>query len=388
MMEARDARIRAWLLDEVAPRSNAYEESQRLPDEVLQGLDEHGLSGACVPAAQGGLAADSLALGEWSALLARVNCSLVSVFVVHAMLVRALARFGDETQKESLLPCLAKGALRGAFALTEPEIGSDASALACVARRTASGFVLEGRKKWISGARYANLFVVLARLENEGPVALLVPASTPGLTIAPMQNLLGFRAAGIAELVFKDCLVPAHLPLPGAPAALLGPVGGGFSFVASHALDTGRFVVGWVGIGVMEGCLEASVAYARTRTQFGQPLGKHQLIREMIADMATDLAAARALAEKAARDRDAAGPDSILSVTMSKYFSARASCRAAASALQLHGGNGCAPEFPIQRYFRDSKILEIIEGSSQMQQIMISGAALTRYRRGRRGENR
>jgi alkylation response protein AidB-like acyl-CoA dehydrogenase len=388
MMEARDARIRAWLLDEVAPRSNACEESQRLPDEVLQGLDRHGLSGACVPVAHGGLAADSLALGEWSALLARANCSLMSVFVVHAMLARALARFGDEVQKERLLPRLAEGSLRGAFALTEPEIGSDAGAIACVARRTASGFVLEGRKKWISGARYADLFMVMARLENEGPVALLVPASTPGLTIAPMQDLLGFRAAGIAELVFKDCLVPECLPFPGAPAALLGPVGGGFSFVASHALDTGRFVVAWAGIGVMEGCLEASVAYAKARTQFGQPLEKHQLIREMIADMATDLAAARALAEKAARDRDAAGPDSLLSVTMSKYFSARASCRAAAAALQLHGGNGCAAEFPVQRYFRDSKILEIIEGSSQMQQLMISSAALTRGRRGGRGENR
>ncbi|MDR3299546.1 MAG: acyl-CoA dehydrogenase family protein [Candidatus Accumulibacter sp.] len=394
-MEARSAKIREWLLTEVAPQSNRCEDNQQMPDAILRRLAELGLTGACVPAAYGGLAADSLTLGAWSALLARANCSLLSIFVVHAMLAQALARFGDETQKQALLPLLAEGRLRGAFALTEPEIGSDASAIACSARRVAgaaSGFVLNGRKKWISGACYADLFMVLARLENEegtseGVVALLVPAATPGLTVTPMRNLLGFRAAGIAELSFEHCLIPARLPFQGAPAALLGPIGGGFSFVASHALDTGRFVVGWAGVGVMEGCLEAAAAYARERVQFGQALRKHQLILEMIADMATDLAAARALAEKAARDREAAGPDSILSVTMSKYFSSRASVRVAASALQLHGGNGCAAEFPLQRYFRDSKILEIIEGSSQMQQLMISSAALTRGRRTKSGKS-
>ncbi|GHU27434.1 acyl-CoA dehydrogenase [Betaproteobacteria bacterium] len=382
----------AWMAREVDPAANAWEENQLMPAEILRDLARYGLTAACVPKEYGGLALDSLALGRLSARLGRGSCSLLSIFVVHAMVVQAVSRFGDATQKSALLPRLAKGELRAAFALTEPDIGSDATAVACVARRTPTGFVLEGRKKWISASRYADIFMVLVRLsgeagEDEGLAVLLVPATTPGLCITPLQGLLGFRAAGIAELHFENCQLPAVLALADAtPSALLGTPGSGFSFVGSHALDTGRFIIGWGGVGILEGCLEASVAYAKERIQFGQPLEKHQLIRELIADIATDFAAAQALSEKAATERDAAGPNAVMSVTQAKYFSSRASVRAASAALQIHGGNGCAPDFPLQRYFRDAKILEIIEGSSQMQQLMIAGAALMRGRRKKHGK--
>jgi alkylation response protein AidB-like acyl-CoA dehydrogenase len=375
--------LREWLLDEVLPKANAWEESQILPEEILSGLSRHGLTGACVPAAWGGQALDSLALGEAAAWLARGSCSLMSIFVVHAMVAQALSRFGDAAQQRALLPRLARGEWRAAFALTEPGFGSDAANIACAARRVEGGFLLNGQKKWISAACHADLFLVMARLEDAGPSAFLVPKGTPGLSVSPMKDLLGFRAAGIGEIEFRECFLPEHLALPDAPAALLGAPGGGFSFVASYALDTGRFIAGWAGAGVMEGCLEASIAYAGTRSQFGQTLRSHQLIRAMIADMATDLAAARALLEKAAAARDAGEPDAVLRVTQAKYFSSAAAARTAAAAVQLFGGNGCAPEFPVQRYFRDAKILEIIEGSSQMQQLMISSAVLVRGRRKR-----
>lgn len=376
--------MKTWIDEAVFPNANGWEEDQEIPESVLRSLASRGLFGACLPGNYGGMALDSLALGEASAEIARGSVSLLSVFVVHAMVSQALLRFGDDAQKNALLPRLATGDLRAAFALTEPDFGSDAANIACAARRTDGGILLNGRKRWISGSCYADLFLVFAHLENRGAIALLVPTGTPGLTVRPMDGLLGFRAAGIAELTFTDCLVPDMLPFDGAPPSLLGPERGGFVFVASHALDTGRFVIGWGGVGVIEGCLAASLAYARERVQFGAPLGSHQLIQEMIADMATGREAARALGMKVAAERDAMTPDSVMNVSMFKYFSSRACVAAATQALQLHGGNGCSPDFPIQRYFRDARIFEIIEGSSQMQQMMIASAFLKQGRAARR----
>jgi alkylation response protein AidB-like acyl-CoA dehydrogenase len=382
MDEDFSRRVEDWARRAVEPVSGDCEEAQSMPPALLRGLGEQGLDAACIPVEYGGKALDSLTLGQVSAHLGQASASLMSVFVVHAMVAQALARFGDEAQKRVILPQMASGALRAAFALTEPDFGSDAGSIACAARRVPEGFVLDGEKKWISAAVYADLFLVLARLGDEGLAAFLAPAATPGLTIIPLKNLLGFRAAGIARLRFENCLLPTTLPL--GCASLVEPVGGGFSFIGAHALDTGRFVVGWAGVGILAGALEASARYACAREQFGQALEKHQLIREMIADMATDLAAARALAEQAAAAREAALPDAVMRVTTAKYFSSRAANRAAAAALQLHGGNGCSAEFPVARYFRDAKILEIIEGSSQMQQLMISSAALMQGRRKKR----
>lgn len=371
--------LRDWIRERVFPFSNAWEEEQAIPCEALREFAANGWFGAALPREWGGLGLDSLSLGQSCAHMARGSVSLLSIFTVHSMACQAVARWGEADQKRLWLPDMAAGALRGAFALTEPENGSDAAALQCRAVRSSGGFVLDGAKKWISGSLYADLFIVMARLEGEGVTAFIVPAKTPGVSITPMRGLLGFRAAGIAELGFKECVLPQ--------SALLGPVGGGFSFVASHALDCGRFIVAWGGVGIMEGCLDASTAYASTRTQFGLPLRKHQLIQEMIADMATDLAAGKALAESAAAMRDAGSPDSIMAATTAKYFSSRAGMRAAAAALQLHGGNGCSPEYPLMRYFKDAKICEIIEGSSQMQQLMIASNALARAHRQRRRRN-
>lgn len=383
-MQDRESAYYEWIREHVSPNANAWEADQKLPAGVIQNMADAGCFGATITEGYGGLNLDSLTLGRMAARTAKGSVSLLSVFVVHAMVAQALDRFGDENQKKAFLPKMASGEITTAFALTEPDFGSEATGICCAAKRTDSGICLNGRKKWISGACYADWLLVFVRLEEEGLAALLVPASAPGLTITPMKDLLGFRAAGIAELEFRDCLVPCALPLEGSPGPLVGPPGGGFSFVASHALHTGRFIVGWGGVGIMEACLEASVAYASERRQFGVPLRKHQLIQGMVADMATELAAAAALGEKAAASRESMGPDSVMDTAMFKYFSSRAAFQAAANALQLHGGNGCSPQYPLQRYFRDAKICEIIEGSSQMQQIMISSAAFSRGRSRRR----
>ncbi len=368
--------LRNWVKERVYPFSNAWEEQQAMPPDILSEFAGQGWFGAFLPEEWGGSGLGSLALGQACAGVAYGSVSLLSILTVHSMLCQAVLRWGTDDQKRQWLPALAAGKQRGAFALTEPNNGSDAAGITCQARRTQNGFVLNGKKKWISGSMLADVFLVMARLDDEGPTAFLVPATTPGLERTPMRDLFGFRAAGIAELAFTDCALPE--------AAQIGPAGGGFSFVGSHALDCGRFIVGWGGVGIMEGCLEASTAYAMERNQFGVPLRKHQLIQEMVANMATSLAAARALAEKAASLRDAGSPDSIMAIATAKYFASRAGMRAASDALQIHGGNGCSPEYPLMRYFRDAKICEIIEGSSQMQQLMIANAAFMNSRRNRR----
>lgn len=368
--------MRAWIEARVLAHANAWEEAQALPPEILDEFGAQGWFGAGLPGDVDGLELDSAALCRFCAEMARGSVSLLSLFTVHNMAAQAILRWGTPEQREAWLTGLTSGRVRAAFALTEPGFGSDAAGIQCQVRRQGNGLVLSGAKKWISGSVHAHLFLVMARLGEEGVVALLVPADTPGLTITPMKDLLGFRAAGIARLDFADCVLPAE--------SLLGPVGGGFTFVASHALDHGRFTVGCGCVGVLEACLEASVLYAKERTQFGQPLRKHQLVQEMIANMATDLEAAKALVLHAGRERDAASPDSIMLITTAKYFCSRAALRAASDAVQIHGGNGCSPEYPLMRYYRDAKICEIIEGSSQMQQLMISNHAFMRHRAPRR----
>lgn len=364
--------MRQWIDARVYPFANAWEESQTLPAGLLDEFAANGWFGAGMPRVWGGLELASDALCRVCAEMARGSVSLLSIFTVHNMVCQAILRWGVPEQQAQWLPDLVSGKMRAAFGLTEPEVGSDAAGIQCLVQREGETLVLTGAKKWISGSVYADLFLIMARLGEEGTVAVLVPADTPGLTVTPLHDLLGFRAAGIAQLEFDSCVVPA--------SNLLGSVGGGFTFVASHALDHGRFTVGCGCVGILEACLETSVLYAKERTQFGQALRKHQLIQEMIANMATDLEAARALVDHAGRERDAMSSDSIMLVTTAKYFCSRAALHAVSDALQIHGGNGCSPEYPLMRYYRDAKICEIIEGSSQMQQIMIANQACMRFR--------
>lgn len=361
------AQVEAWVREEVEPHSNAWEESQELPAPILERFAEAGWFGAALSPRWGGLGLTGPELGRFCAALAKGSVSLLSLFTVHNMVIQALVGWGREDQKEHWLPRLAKGQPRAAFALTEPERGSDAANLLCRVTPEDGHYVITGEKKWISGSAGAGLFLVMAKDEAQGLGAFLTPGETPGLSRRPMKDLFGFRAAGICELTLDGCRVPE--------SALLGRLGAGFTFVAAQALDWGRFTVAWGAVGLMEACLEASVAYARERRQFDQPLRKHQLIQALIADMATDLAAGRALAAEAARQRDEMSPDSIMTTSAAKYFCSRAALKAAENALQIHGGNGCGPDYPLGRYLRDAKICEIIEGSNQMQQLMIAADA-------------
>lgn len=361
--------FRAYVDEAVFPYSNEWEERGQMPGGVVRDFAARGYFGAHLPELWGGRGMDSLEFGLLAYELARGSVSLLSMLTVHNMTSQAVLRFGTDEQKSHLLRAMASGEILAAFALTEPEIGSDASKISTESVPDGDGYILNGAKKWISFSQWADIFLVIARCPENGTTAFLIERETPGLQITPMSGLLGFRAAGVSELSFRDCRVGKD--------AVLGNPGGGFSYVASYALDHGRYTVGWGGAGVINGCVESCAEYARNRIQFDQPIRCHQLIQAMIADMATDLEAAVSLAMRASASREAIEPDSIMLTSTVKYFASKAALRAASDAVQIHGGNGCGPDYPVQRYFRDAKICEIIEGSSQMQQLMISRGVFT-----------
>lgn len=362
--------LREYLDREVVPHADAWDREQRIPRAVVEGLGAFELFGAIVERESGGQARDPLAWGEDLEALGGASISLLSLLTVHTMCAQAIDRWGEPEQKRDWLPALAAGRMFGAFALTEPDIGCDAKNVQLRLEEDGDGWRVTGRKRWISGAQVADVFLALGQTEH-GPTAILVPRQSEGLEVVPIGDMLGFRAAQLGELRFNGVNIPKSLTI--------GRVGLGFTHVAGAALDAGRFCVACGCTGLIRACLRASVDYARVRKQFDVPLREHQLIQEMIANMATSYKAARALWRHAAEVRAKGDPNSISETTVAKYFATTAATRAASDALQIHGANGCGSGYPVQRYFRDARIGEIIEGSNQMQQLMIAHRAMREF---------
>ena len=353
--------LREFLETQVSPRADGWDREQRLPREAVQRLLELGLLGGVVTPAGGEV--DARTWGDALEWVGAASFSLLSVFTVHAMCAHAVDRWAAPEVKREWLPQLASGRQLGAFALTEPAIGSDAKNVATRIESEGDCWRVNGVKRWISAAGLADVFVVIGRTAV-GPTAVLVPRDAPGLEVRPIDGMLGLRAAQLGQLVLKDVRVPK--------AHLLGAERTGFSHVTGSALDVGRFCIACGCTGLIRACVRASVAYARDRVQFEVPLREHQLIQEMIAEMVTGYKASRALWRHAAERRTQGDPGSIVETTTAKYFASRAASRAASDAVQIHGANGCGPDFPVQRYFRDARIGEIIEGSNQIQQLLIA----------------
>jgi glutaryl-CoA dehydrogenase (non-decarboxylating) len=306
---------------------------------------------------------DAITGGLLCEQMGRGSCSVLSLLVVHGMVAHILRRWGTAAQQKQWLPRLASGEIIAAFALSEPEVGSDAAGVKTAAVLDQGSFTVNGTKKWTSFGLRANLYLTFVRCGNR-VAALLVERDIPGLTVTPITGMSGFRAAQIACLEFKGCRVPE--------SHLIGRVGFGLSHIAGSGLDYGRHCVAWGGVGLAQGCLDASLAYAGKRAQFGKMLKDHPLIQEMLANMITHIKAARALCWQEACLRSAGNPQMILDGAAAKYFASRVAVQAASDAVQIHGANGFSRDYPVARYFRDAKVLEVIEGSSQMQQMMIA----------------
>ena len=371
------ARAAEYAETAIRPRAGEFDRDEALPREIIDGMADLGLLGARVPVEYGGLGMDALQYGELTETIGKACASARTVLTVHQSLVsETLAKLGNEEQKNRYLPALASGRLIGCFALSEPDNGSDAAAMGTRYETKGDKLILNGRKKWISLAGIADVMIVIAA-EGKAISALLVETSTPGVEIWPMKGLLGNRAAHTSEIAFKNVEVPVE--------NVLGQIGAGFSFVVNTALFHGRYSIAWAGVAIGQAALEEMTTYARTREQFGRKIGQFQLVQGMIADTVTQVHAARALCIRAGELWMADHERAIMETNIAKYFSSKAALQAASDAVQVFGGNGCWDQYPPERLFRDARILQIIEGTSQLQQVMIANYGMRKYNRPSRG---
>ena len=348
----------------VEPFAGDWDREQRIPPSVVALLGKSGYLGCSLPAEYGGHGWDVVTFGLLHEAVGKGSCALADVLTVQAMVSMALLKWGTAEQKRAWLPSIASGETIAAFALTEPDTGSATDSLITEVAEDASRgvLILNGAKKWISNAQMADLFLVFGKMQQRS-VACLVPRKSPGLTVDPIQNLMGFRAAGLAELHFNNVEIPA--------TNMIGKPGFALSHVAVVSLQYGRISTACSGLGLLRACFEASTSHAATRRIGDQRVGDIGMIRSLIARMGTDLEAGRLLCYNACLTEDLHLPSAFANVLMAKYFTSRAAAVSASNAVQIHGALGCHESSPVSRYYRDAKILEIIEGTTQIHEDLL-----------------
>lgn len=361
--EENQAAFSAFVNREIVPYADIWDREERTPPEAITQLAHLGFLGALIPSENGGRGMDAITFGLLNGEVGRGCSSLRSLLTVHCMVSQTILKWGTRNQKDHWLPKLATGETIAAFGLTEPNAGSDARSLEATARRSGDSYILNGQKIWITYGQLANLFLIFAQCE-EGPTAFLIERDTPGFEVKPISGMLGLRASMLAELFMTDCRIPKE--------NLVGKAGLGVSHIGSYALDYGRYSVAWGCAGIIQACLDACLRYTSERKQFGVYLKEHQLIQQMMTGMITNLDAARLLCFQAGYLKSTGDPRSIMETTIAKYFASTMATKVANDAVQIHGANGCSSKFPVQRYLRDARIMEIIEGSTQIQQLTIA----------------
>jgi butyryl-CoA dehydrogenase len=352
---------------EVRPIAQAIDREARFPRETVARMGELGLMGVAVPEIYGGSGSDAVAYALAVEEIARACAShAVIMSVNNSLYCDPVLAHGTEEQKARFLTPYASGRRLGCFALTEPEAGSDASNQTTRARPDGDGYVLDGRKVFVTNGREASAALVFAQTDRaagrRGISAFLVEKGTPGFTVVKTEDKLGIRASDTAELLFEGCRVPA--------SHRLGAAGQGFK-IALATLDGGRIGIAAQALGIATAAYEAAVAYARERKSFGVPIGQHQMVQWMLADMATAIEAARLLTLRAAWRKDSGAPYGA-EAAMAKLFAADTAMRVTTDAIQVHGGYGFIKEYQVERHFRDAKITQIYEGTSQIQKLVIA----------------
>jgi alkylation response protein AidB-like acyl-CoA dehydrogenase len=370
--EARHGEFKAFTASNVEPFAGEWDREQRLPDSAILLLANSGYLGCCLPTDYGGQGRDTVTFGLLNEALGRGSPALTGVLTVQSMVSMSLLKWGTKEQKATWLPLLAKGEMIGAFALTEPGAGSDIQSLSTAFAPDGDRLILNGAKKWISCGQFAAVFLVFGKL-GPLPVACLVPRDAPGVEIEPIDDLMGFRAAGLAAIRFDGVKVSS--------ANLVGKPGFALSHVAPVGLQYGRISTACSALGLLRGCVEESVAYAARRRIGERSVGELGMIRSLIAGMGTDLEAARLLCHDACRAQDEHLPEAFERALIAKYFTARAAVKAASDAVQIIGASGCHGSSPVSRFYRDAKIMEIIEGTTQIHEDLLGGIFVDRGRR-------
>jgi alkylation response protein AidB-like acyl-CoA dehydrogenase len=363
--------VRAFAEAHIRPHVMEWDESQHFPVDLFHRLGEQGFLGVLVPETYGGA---GLGYQEYVTVIseiARVCGSIgLSVAAHNSLCTGHILQFGSEEQKQKYLPLLATGQWIGAWGLTEPGTGSDAGRMACVAQRDGDHYVINGSKSWITHGISGNVAVVIARtgelLDSHGMSAFIVERGTPGFHGGKKENKLGMRASETAEMIFDNCRVHK--------SQLIGAEGEGF-VQSMKVLDGGRISIAALALGMAKGAYEASVKYAKERHQFGQPIANFQGISFKLADMATKIEAAELLTRQAA-DLKNAGAKCTKQAAMAKYYASEISVEISTDAVQVHGGYGYTKDFPVEKFYRDSKLCTIGEGTSEIQKLVIAREAL------------
>src|SRR4051812_15404692 len=359
--------VRDFARQEVAPAAEELDRTKSFPYELVAKMSELGLMGIPFPEAYGGGGADSLAYALAVEELTRVDSSVAITMCAHTSLgTQPIYLFGTEEQKQRYLPDLCAGRRLGAFGLTEPEAGSDAGNVRTRAKLDDDGWVIDGAKQFITnaGTDISGHVAITARTGENEISNLIVENGTPGYAQGEPYRKMGWNASDTRPLTFEDCRVPEE--------NLLGPRGNGFKQFL-HILDIGRIGVAAMGVGLAQGALDQAVAYAKERRAFGKPISKFQAIQVKLADMATEIEAARLLTYKAARLKDL-GRNFSLTAAQAKLKTGRLAVRCSEEAVQIHGGYGYIEEYPVCRFYRDAKILTIGEGTDEVQQMVIARA--------------
>ncbi len=364
----RDA-LRDFSQQQLAPHAAQWDRERRFPKEALQQLAALGAFGVAVPEAQGGAGLDYLALalvieeiaagdGGTSTVISVNNCPVCSIAMSYA----------NPAQQEQWLKPLASGRMLGAFALTEPHAGSDASALKTTARRDGDHYVLNGVKQFITSGKNADVCIVMAVTDKvagkRGISAFWVPTNTPGYIVARIEDKLGQHSSDTAQIVFEDCRIPA--------ANLIGDEGMGYK-IALSGLEGGRIGIASQAVGMARAAFEAALTYAKDRQSFDKPLFEHQAVQFRLADMATQIEAARQMVWHAAAMKDAGLP-CLKEAAMAKLFATEMAEKVCSDAIQIHGGYGYLADFPVERIYRDVRVCQIYEGTSDIQKILIGRA--------------
>jgi alkylation response protein AidB-like acyl-CoA dehydrogenase len=359
--------VRDFARTEIAPHVREWDEKAGCPPEVFRRLGGLGLMGILVPEAYGGVGMSyryyAMILEELGAVEGGIG---LTVAAHNSLCTNHILTYGTEAQRRTWLPRLAGGEILGAWALTEPEAGSDSGATKTTAVLCGHGWVLNGTKNFITHASVGEVAVVMARTkpgsDHHGISAFLVPLKTAGVSVGKHEDKVGMRVSDTASLVFEDCRV--------GPDALLGKEGDGF-IQAMEILDGGRISIAALSVGIARGALDAALAYARERRQFGKPIAAFQAVRFKLADMSTAVNAARLLTEKAADEKDRGGKTTLLSA-QAKVYASEVAVHVGEEAVQILGGYGYCKDYPVEKFWRDAKLCTIGEGTSEIQRLVIA----------------
>jgi butyryl-CoA dehydrogenase len=361
------AMVKDLAREAILPTAAERDKTKEFPKDIIKQMGELGLMGMSVPAEYNGAGVDTI---SYSLALQEIGYACASTAIImsvhNSVSCGPIYRFGSDFLKENFLKPLAAGQKLGCFAVTEPGAGSDPAGAKSTAKKDGNSYILNGTKAWITSGKNADVVVATAYTDkakkHRGISTFVLEKGMPGFIVGPDEDKMGQRASDCTSLIFEDCRVPAE--------NLLGEEGEGF-IIAMTALDEGRIGVASISVGLSQACLDAAVTYAQERIQFGSTLSKFQGIRWMIADMAVQIEASRLLTFNAASMKDR-GEKFTREASMAKLFASETANRSAYQAIQIHGGYGYSKEYPVERYYRDARVLTIYEGTSEVQRIVVA----------------